>query len=106
MAARDEATPPRPPKPPGRDRRQIVPLPHDGDRHACRLQAEELGNRTARSTHEALGLDVDERDGPPQEQPPTVLGAASAVEEDPLELDETRVDDECLLLLECQPRLG
>src|SRR5215472_2541551 len=42
---------------------------------------------------------------PPQEEPPAVLGPAPAVEEESVEFDETRVDDECLLLVERQPCL-
>ena len=46
-----------------------------------------------------------EADRPPQQKPPAVLGAGAAVEEEPLELDEARVDDERPPLLERQPRL-
>ena len=38
-----------------------------------------------------------EADRPPQQEPPAVLGAGAAVEEEPLELDQARVDDERLL---------
>ena len=41
-----------------------------------------------------------EADGPAQQQPPAVLGAGAAVEEEPLELGESWVDDERLLLLD------
>ena len=41
-----------------------------------------------------------EADGPPQQKPPAMLGTGAAVEEEPLELDEARIDDERLLLLE------
>jgi hypothetical protein len=40
-----------------------------------------------------------EADGPPQQQPPAVLGAGTAVEEEPLDLDEARIDDERLPFL-------
>ena len=45
-----------------------------------------------------------EADGPPQQEPPAVLGAGAAVEEEPLELDEARVDDERLPVVERHPR--
>src|SRR5262249_12866963 len=47
-----------------------------------------------------------EADGTPKEEPPAVLGACAAVEEDSVELDEARIDDERLLLLEREARLG
>src|SRR5205085_8726518 len=41
--------------------RKIVASPNDGDRDACRLQAQEFWIRLARTAHEARRLDVDER---------------------------------------------
>ena len=41
-----------------------------------------------------------EADGPPEQELAAVLGTGAAVEEDPVELHEARIDDERLLLLE------
>jgi hypothetical protein len=42
--------------------RQIVTVPHDCDRHARGLQAQEGGLRVGRATGEAGSVDVDEGD--------------------------------------------
>ena len=42
----------------------------------------------------------------PQQEPTAVVRAGAAVEEEPLELDEPRIDDERLLLLDRERRLG
>ena len=47
-----------------------------------------------------------EADRPPQQEPPPVLGAGATVEEEALEVGEAGVDDERLLLLQRQRRLG
>ena len=46
-----------------------------------------------------------EADGPPQQELPAVLGPGAAVEAEPLELHETRIDHQRLLVLERQAGL-